>query len=275
MSDQYNTRLGPGIYRVSTVQDPLADAAYKIYTQKKENDSLYYLTFVGVNSSSSTKVEVGTNAGIAFNPTTGKLSIGITSSLSPGISYGSSIFFIGNPVTPGITSFGGKIKVSGDEILSSTGQVVVGFGGSNTIFPNNVLIKNNLVVQGQFVSNVPTLAIEGRLLDIGLPGGGVGVITDTTWDLGVVFNYNESNTRKKSAVVWEYSTKRFQFADNFISTNTASPYSSPQVIITTFSPIEVDSLWLNNACSSGSTVVIGCNNGELQLQNVVIDEGFY
>lgn len=275
MSDQYNTRLGPGIYRVSTVQDPIADASYKIYTQKKENDSLYYLTFVGVNSSSPIKNEVGTNAGLSFNPATGRFSIGSTTTSNPGISYGSSIFYIGNTTTPGITSFLGKIKISGDEILSSTGSVVVGFGGSDTIFPNNVLIENNLVVQGQFISNVPSLSIEGRLLDIGLVGGGVGVVTNTTWDLGLVFNYNESNTRKKTALVWEYSTKRFQFADNFISTNTGNAYSSPQITVTSFSPIEIDSLWLNNACSTGSTVVIGCNNGELQLQNVVIDEGTY
>jgi hypothetical protein len=45
--------------------------------------------------------------------------------------------------------------------------------------------------------------------------------------------------------------------------------------ISEFAPIEVDSLWINNSCSSGPQVVIGCNNGELQLQNVSIDEGIY
>lgn len=263
MSDQYSTRLGPGVYRVSTVQDPIADSAFKIYTQKQENDALYYLTFVGVNSTTPSTGQVFTSSGLSFNP---YRSI---------ISYASSSLTIGNTTTPGITSFIGKIKVSGDEILSSSGQSVVSFGASDVTFSNNVLISNNLVVQGAFVSNVPSLSVEGRLLDIGLLDGGVGVVTNTNWDLGLVFNYNESDTRKKTALIWEYSTKRFQFANNFITTNTGNQYTSPQLTVSSFAPVEVESLWVNNSCSGGSQVVIGCNNGELQLQNVLIDEGEY
>lgn len=263
MSDQYSVRLGAGIYKVSTVQDPIANSAFKIYTQKKENDALYYLTFVGVNSTTPSTGQVFTSSGLSFNP---YRSI---------ISYATSSLTIGNTSTPGITSFIGKIKVSGNEILSSTGQAVVSFGASDVTFPNNVLINNNLVVQGSFVSNVPALSVEGRTLDIGLLGGGVGIVTNSTWDLGLVFNYNESNTRKKTALIWEYSVKRFQFSNNFISTNTGDPYSSPQLSVTSFAPIEVDSLWVNSSCSGGSQVVIGCNDGELKLQNVVIDEGTY
>jgi hypothetical protein len=263
MSDQYSVRLGPGIHKVSTIQDPIADSAFRIYTQKKENDALYYLTFVGVNSTTPSPNPVFTSSGLSFNP---YRSI---------ISYATSSLTIGNTSNPGITSFIGKVKIGGDEILSSTGQAVVGFGGSDVLFPNNVLVNNNLVVNGSFISNVPSLSVEGRLLDIGLLNGGVGVVSDTTWDLGLVFNYNESNTRKRTALIWEYSTKRFQFSNNFISTNTGDQYSSPQLTISEFAPIEVDSLWINNSCSSGPQVVIGCNNGELQLQNVSIDEGIY
>jgi hypothetical protein len=263
MSDQYSVRLGAGVYKVSTIQDPIADSAFRIYTQKKENDALYYLTFVGVNSTTPSTSQVFTSSGLSFNP---YRSI---------ISYATTTLTIGNTSTPGITSFLGKIRVSGDEILSSTGQTAVGFGGSDVTFPNNVLVNNNLVVNGSFISNVPSLSIEGRLLDIGLLNGGVGIASNTTWDLGLVFNYNESNTRKKTALIWEYSTKRFQFSNSFISTNTGDQYSSPQLSVTSFAPIEVDSLWVNSACSGGSQVVIGCNDGELQLQNIVIDEGTY
>jgi hypothetical protein len=78
MSDQYSTRLGPGIHKVSTIQDPIADSAFRIYTQKKENDALYYLTFVGVNSTTPSTNRVFTSSGLSFNPYRNRYSINST-----------------------------------------------------------------------------------------------------------------------------------------------------------------------------------------------------
>jgi len=275
MSDQYNVRLGPGVYRVSTVQDPLADSAFKVYTQKKENDALCYLTFVDSNNNSPAQELLYTNYGVRYNPGTSTLSIGSTLEISSSrISTGSSIFTIGSD-SSGITSFRGKIRLGGNEIQSSSGATVVGLAGSDAIFERDVLIKNDLIVQGNLVTNVPELSIESRTLDVGLLNGGVGVVTNTTWDLGLVFHYNEANTRKKTALIWEYSTQRFQFSSNFTVSNQPSSFDTPQLISTSFAPVEMKSLWINDSCTTGAQVVIGCNNGELQLQNIVIDEGEY
>lgn len=221
MSDQYNVRLGPGLYRVSTVQDPLAESAYKVYTQKKNSGSLTYLTFVESNNDVPTKQFLYTNEGVTYNP--------ISSTLS----------------------------------------------AYNVTVQNNLVVENSLVVQGSYINNPPELAIENRTIDLGLLNGGVGVATNTTWDLGVIFNYNENDTRKKTALVWEYTTKRFQFSNDFSVAIGATTYDSPQISVNTFAPIEVSSLWINNACTSGPKEIFACVNGELRLQNVVIDEGEY
>lgn len=221
MSDQYNVRLGPGVYRVSTIQDPLAESAFKVYTQKKDNGSLSYLTFVDSNNATPAKEFLYTTSGIAYNP------------------------------------------------ISST------FYTTNAVFNNDVLIKNDLVVEGDIITNVPQLSVESRTIDVGLIDGGVGPVNNTTWDLGILFNFNEGGQRKKSGLIWEYTAKRFLFSDNFSVNNTGNIYDAPQITVNTFVPIEIKSLWINNECSSGSKVVIGCESGELRLQNIIIDEGEY
>jgi hypothetical protein len=275
MSDQYGVRLGSGVYKVSTVQNPIADSAFKVYTQKKESDALYYLTFVDSNNDSPSKELLYTNYGVRYNPATSTLSIGSTLEInSRQISTGSSIFTFGSN-SSGITSFIGKIQLGGNEILSSSGTTVVGLAGSDAFFAGDVFIKNDLVVQGNLVTNVPELSVESRIIDLGLLNGGVGIISNTTWDLGLIFHYNEGNVRKKTALIWEYSTKRFQFSSDFTSSNEASVYDTPQLGSSEFAAVEIESLWINNNCTSGAKVVIGCIGGELRLQNIVIDEGEY
>ena len=276
MSEEVNVRLGPGVYKVSTVQDPLADSAYKIYTQKKETDALYYLTFVDSNNNNPQTEYLYTNAGIGFNPVVGNLSIGSSVQIGQNsFTYGTPSLYIGNGSVSGITSFGGKVRVGGNEIQSSSGQAVVSLGNSDAIFENSILVKKDLVVQQNFVVNTPVLTLESRTFDIGLLGGGVGIATNTTWDLGLIFHHTRNDTRQRSALIWEDSTSSFQFANGFTETFPPSIYDSPQIGVTSFAPVVMKSLMINSVCSSGTTVVIGCNNNELQLQNIVIDEGEY
>jgi hypothetical protein len=128
---------------------------------------------------------------------------------------------------------------------------------------------------GNFYSNTPALTIDGRTLEIGNANIGIGTAINTTWDLGIVFNYSENNTRNKTALIWEYSNKRYQFANSFSQSNQPNLYDSPQLVATSFAPVEMDSLWINNSCTSGPKVVIDCLNNNLQLQNILIDEGEY
>ena len=109
MSNQY-TRLGPGIYRVSTVQDPISDVTLNLYTQSSGIDTSYYITFVGTNTTIPSKNKVYTSSGLSFNPNKNV------------ISFASSSLTFNN---------------------SLTNQSIVGFGTSDVTFSN--LIPSNTI----------------------------------------------------------------------------------------------------------------------------------
>jgi hypothetical protein len=284
MNPDYTVRLRPsGTYKVGTVKDPIANISHKVYTGKSEIDALYYLTFVDSNNDEPTAEFVYTNSGIKFNPLTDNLFIGNSmvigvNSISTGVTtfsflpYTNSIS-IGS--TSSLTSFGGDIKIGGNDIKSSSGDTVISLLNGDAFFSNTVTIKKDLYVEGKLNSSTPSLSLDARTFDIGLLSGQGGIVTNTTWDLGVFFNYNESNTKKKSALIWEFTAKRFQFSSTFTETTFPNVYDSPQLVTSEFSPIEISSLWINNSCSAGAVEVIGCSDNELKLQNLVIDEGEY
>jgi|694.fasta_scaffold13301_11 hypothetical protein len=146
MIDKSRIRLGPGVYRVSTVQDPMADSAYYIYTQSTTSDVTLYLTLVNSNNTPASKEIVYTNYGLSYNPLIGNLSIGSSIQISPDrLIYAPTSFYIGNGSTVGITSFSGKIRLGGNSILSSSGDTVVSFAGTNTEFKGNVTVLDNFI----------------------------------------------------------------------------------------------------------------------------------
>jgi hypothetical protein len=144
MSDETRVRLGPGVYRVSTIQDPLADSAYNIYTQSTTSDATLYLTLVNSNNTPASKETVYTNYGLTYNPLIRNLSIGSSIQISPDrLIYTPTSFYIGNGSTVGITSFSGNIRLGGNSILSSSGDTVVSFADTNTEFKGNVTVLGN------------------------------------------------------------------------------------------------------------------------------------
>lgn len=284
MTADYNVRLRPsGIYKVGTVKDPIANISHRVDTQNIEIDALYYLTFVDSNNDIVSPELLYTNGGIKFNPLSDNLFIGNSMSIGVNsISTGSTTFSFlpsSNSISIGsttsTTTFGGDIRINGNDIKSSSGDTVISFSNQDAIFSNTVVINKDLFVVGKLNTTTPSLSLESRTIDIGLLSGQIGIVTNTTWDLGVIFNYNENNAPKKSALLWEYSTHRFQFSSDFTESSQPSAYDSPQIVSTEFSPIEISSLWINNSCSSGPVEVVGCNNNELRLQNIIIDEGEY
>jgi len=214
MNPDYTVRLRPsGTYKVGTVKDPIANISHKVYTGKSEIDALYYLTFVDSNNDEPTAEFVYTNSGIKFNPLTDNLFIGNSmvigvNSISTGattfsfLPYTNSIS-IGS--TSSLTSFGGDIKIGGNDIKSSSGDTVISLLNGDAFFSNTVTIKKDLYVEGKLNSSTPSLSLDARTFDIGLLSGQGGIVTNTTWDLGVFFNYNESNTKKNSALIWEFT----------------------------------------------------------------------
>jgi hypothetical protein len=144
MSDEALLRLGPGVFRVSTIQDPMADSAYNIYTQSTTSDATLYLTLVNSNNTPAAKEILYTNYGLTYNPLIGNLSIGSSVQISPDrLFYNAASFYIGNSSITGITSFSGKIRLGGNSILSSSGDTVVSFAGTNTEFSGNVTVLGN------------------------------------------------------------------------------------------------------------------------------------
>ena len=93
----------------------------------------------------------------------------------------------------------------------------------------------------------------------------------TTWDLGVLFNYYQTSA-KKSAVVWEQSDSRFKFASE-VSDGGGTDNNSPQITFTSYAPIEIGSLWVNDC--AGQSQVINCAGGVRTLENITIDAGTF
>ena len=87
-----------------------------------------------------------------------------------------------------------------------------------------------------------------------------------------MFNYNSSGA-KKSAVVWEQGDSRFKFASVLSSDTDGSDNDTPQLTVTTFAPIEIGSLWVNDC--AGQSQVISCTGSTRNLENITIDAGTF
>ena len=167
----------------------------------------------------------------------------------------------------------GDVRINGNDIQSSTGANVITLATNNATFANDVTVTGNLYVNGSTTQvNTTALTVEDRTIDLGIVNGAVPS-TNTTWDLGILFNYYSAAVAKKSAVIWEHTDTRFKFASILAADTDGSTVDTPQLTVTTFAPIEVAELWINNTCTGGSQQVIGCIGAELNLQNIVVDAG--
>jgi hypothetical protein len=137
---------------------------------------------------------------------------------------------------------------------------------------DDLTVNGNLYVQGNTTQvNTSTLTVEDRTIELGRVGG-LTPPSSTTWDLGVLFNYNASGA-KKSAVVWEHSATRFQFASVLGSDTDGTDVNTPQLSVTTFAPIEIGSLWVTDC--AGTSQVISCTGTTRNLENITIDAGTF
>ena len=170
---------------------------------------------------------------------------------------------------------GGDLTVGGNDIKASNGTTAITLDVSGGVTAaQDLTIQGNLYVNGSTTQvNSATLSVEDRTIDLGRVNG-ADPAGATTWDLGILFNYNASGA-KKSAVIWEHSDSRFKFASAIGSDTEGVDVNTPQLTVTTFAPIEISELWVNSACSGGAQQVIGCVSDQLMLQNVVVDGGTF
>ncbi len=166
-----------------------------------------------------------------------------------------------------LTEVKGDLQVTGNDIKSSTGANAITLSGSD------VTVNGNLYVSGSTTQvNTAALTVEDRTIDLGIVNGAAPA-ADTTWDLGVLFNYYSSGAAKKSAVVWEHGDSRFKFASVLASDTDGSNNDTPQLTVTTFAPIEIGALWVNDC--AGQSQVISCTGTTRYLENITIDAGTF
>ena len=148
-------------------------------------------------------------------------------------------------------------------ITNSTGAV-----GINS----NLTVLGDLFVNGTTTQiNTNSLTVEDRTIDLGIVSG-AAPSSDTTWDLGILFNYH-ATTAKKSAVIWEHGDSRFKFASVLAADTVGIDSTTPQLTVTTFAPIEIASLFVNDC--AGASQVISCTGTERFLENITVDAGSF
>jgi hypothetical protein len=169
---------------------------------------------------------------------------------------------------------GGDLTVGGNDIKASDGTTALTLANSTgaVTTANDLTVSGNLYVSGNTTQvNTAALTVEDRTIDLGVVNGAVPA-SATTWDLGILFNYNSSGA-KKSAVIWEHGDTRFKFASILSSDTNGSNNDTPQLTVTTFAPVEIGSLWVTDC--AGTSQVISCTGSTRNLENITIDAGTF
>jgi hypothetical protein len=139
----------------------------------------------------------------------------------------------------------------------------------NLTAAQNLTVTGNLYVNGSTTQvNTASMTVEDRTIELGQVDGSAPS-SATTWDLGVLFNYNSSGA-KKSAVIWEHADGRFKFGSQ-VTDGGGTDNDSPQITVSNYAAIEVGGLWVNDC--AGQSQVINCSGSTRTLENITIDGG--
>ncbi len=154
----------------------------------------------------------------------------------------------------------------------NSGATVLTITNNDATFADDLTVQGNLYVNGSTTQvNTQTLTVEDRLIESGK------VQTpppDSTWDVGILFNYYKSSVNKRAGVFWDDSVSRLAFASETTVTNdTDTTQTDPLVTVNTWAPIEIGSLWVNDC--AGQSQVISCTGTERFLQNITVDAGTF
>ena len=166
----------------------------------------------------------------------------------------------------------GDLKIGGNDIKASDGTVAITLAGNDVTVADDLTVGGNLYVNGSTTQvNTAALTVEDRTIDLGIVNGAAPA-GNTTWDLGILFNYY-ATTAKKSAVIWEHADSRFKFASVLTADTDGSTVDTPQLAVTTFAPIEIASLFVNDC--AGASQVISCTGTTRNLENITVDCGSF
>ena len=116
------------------------------------------------------------------------------------------------------------------------------------------------------------MLVEDRTIELGMVDGSAPA-SATTWDLGILFNYNSSGA-KKAAVAWEHGVGRFLFA-SAVSDNGATGVNNPQLTFTTMSSIEILSLFITDTAGTHEVIKYDSVTSQRVLLDITVDGGSF
>ena len=189
-------------------------------------------------------------------------------------SASSQTITIGLPDSVTVTTALTTPTVNATNIKANDGTTAITITNSTGVVATNsdLTVGGNLYVNGSTTQvNTAALTVEDRTIDLGIVNGAAPA-GNTTWDLGILFNYY-ATTAKKSAVIWEHTDARFKFASVLAADTDGNSTSTPQLTVTTFAPIEIASLFVNDC--AGASQVISCTGTERFLENITVDCGTF
>lgn len=158
-----------------------------------------------------------------------------------------------------------------NEIETSAGNLVLDSATGMVYVDDDLTVAGSLFVQGSTTQvDTNSITVEDRTIELGIVNG-VAPASATTWDLGVLFNYNDGSA-KKAAVAWESSVSRFIFGSQ-VADGGGTGNSNPQLTYTAYAPVEIAALWVNDC--AGQSQVISCTGTERHLENITIDAGSF
>jgi hypothetical protein len=239
-----------------SISDAAADGSTKgIATFDTDDfDSSSGLITLGNSANGAVLVINGTTNEVEVSRSNGTVTIGLPNDVQITTSL--------DVPTVEATNLKAKDGTTAITITDSTGAVTTN---------SDLTVGGNLYVNGSTTQvNTSSLTVEDRTIELGIVNGSAPSAT-TTWDLGVLFNYYQSSA-KKSAVVWEQGDARFKFASE-ISDGGGTDNDSPQITFTSYAPIEIGSLWVNDC--AGQSQVISCTGTTRYLENITIDAGVF
>lgn len=167
------------------------------------------------------------------------------------------------------------LKTDAIGVLSWSNQI------TNPIFSGSIEVDGDIDISGNIsvggtsaVFNTEIFDTQARIFNVGLA---TIPPSNTSWDVGVLFNYYKSNNRYRSGIFWDDSTGRIGIASNVSIINNEFGSATTDPIIdtssVTYAPLVIGSLWVNDCV--GESKVIDCLNSERTLENISIDGGFY
>jgi hypothetical protein len=179
-----------------------------------------------------------------------------------------------NPSFAGATAGNIQVGITGDnEIDTSSGNLTIDSADGTTTIDDNLIVSGNLTVSGTTTTvNTQTVTVEDRLFELGVVNG-AAPSAETTWDLGVAFNYHDGTGAKRSALIWVDDTEGFSLVNELgtITNEAGTNAADPQIAITEFANLAVNSLFIGDLGTATNQVIDSSKN----VINVTIDGGTY